>query len=248
MHRVYRQDLPCSGMSHDFVGDDHGDVNVSAFFVGADQGGFGISAMPPAERTAAARAAVALLTALEATMRTRSRTVICALGLLAASAFAPAAAAADARPLQTVPRVDLARYVGTWYEIASYPQRFQKGCTGTVATYSIRDDGMIEVINRCSRDSLTGRITVAKGRAKVVDKVTNARLKVTFFWPFSGNYWVIGLDENYRWAVVGDPGRKYLWILSRTPVLGKEEMEKARQAALSQGYDLEKLIQTVNGN
>lgn len=178
-------------------------------------------------------------------MRTRSRTVICALGLLAASAFAPAAAAADARPLQTVPRVDLARYVGTWYEIASYPQRFQKGCTGTVATYSIRDDGMIEVINRCSRDSLTGRITVAKGRAKVVDKVTNARLKVTFFWPFWGDYWIIDLGAGYEYAVVGHPGRKYLWILSRTPAMAPAVYEGILERLRGQGYDTARLRETL---
>jgi len=87
-------------------------------------------------------------------------------------------------PLRTVPHVDLARYAGTWYEIASYPQRFQKGCTGTSATYTLRADGTVEVLNRCARDSLNGRVTVARGRAKVVDRTSGAKLKVSFFWPF----------------------------------------------------------------
>ena len=119
------------------------------------------------------------------------------------------AAASDA-PLQTVPSVDLARYAGTWYEIASYPQRFQKGCTGTTATYTLRADGGVEVLNRCARDSLNGRVTVARGRARVVDRSTNARLKVSFFWPFWGDYWIIDLGKDYEYAVVGPPSRTYL--------------------------------------
>lgn len=178
-------------------------------------------------------------------MRTARLTGICALGLAGACAFATVAEAARPRPLQTVPRVDLARYVGNWYEIASYPQRFQKGCTGTVATYSIRDDGMIEVLNRCSRDSLNGRMTVAKGKARVVDKATNARLKVTFFWPFWGDYWIIDLGENYEYAVVGHPSRKYLWILSRTPAMAPAVYEGILERLRGQGYDTGRLRVTL---
>ncbi len=120
-------------------------------------------------------------------------------------------------PLQAVSQVDLTRYMGTWYEIAHFPQKFQEGCTGTTATYSLRDDGEVDVVNRCFRGSLQGEESVAEGRARVVDASTNAKLEVSFFGPFWGDYWIIELGEQYDYAVVGHPGRDYLWILSRTP-------------------------------
>ena len=159
-------------------------------------------------------------------------------------AVAPRSEAADS-PLQTVPSVDLSRYVGTWYEIASYPQRFQKGCTGTTATYTMRPDGQIDVLNRCSRDSLNGRVTVARGRAKVVDKSTNAKLKVSFFWPFWGDYWIIDLGQDYEYAVVGHPKRKYLWVLSRTPAMDALVYEGILERLRAQGYDTTHLVRTV---
>ena len=159
----------------------------------------------------------------------------------------PRAAAADA-PLQTVPSVDLARYAGTWYEIASYPQRFQKGCTGTTATYTLRADGKVEVLNRCARDSLNGRVTVARGRARVVDKGTNAKLKVSFFRPFWGDYWIIDLGRDYEYAVVGHPGRKYLWILSRTPVMDTVVYEGILERLRAQGYDTARLVRTLQAS
>lgn len=124
---------------------------------------------------------------------------------------------AELPPLQTVPKVDLNRYLGTWYEVATIPQRFQKGCTGVTATYSLRPDGKIDVLNQCYKDSLNGKYKSVHGKAWVTDTLTNARLKVQFFWPFSGAYWIIELDSNYQYAVVGHPNRNYLWILSRTP-------------------------------
>lgn len=164
--------------------------------------------------------------------------------LLIALASAPLGVAAPP-PLQTVPSVDLSRYVGTWYEIASYPQRFQKGCTGTTATYTLRADGKIDVLNRCARDSLNGRVTVARGRAKVVDKSTNAKLKVTFFWPFWGDYWIIDLGRDYEYAVVGHPNRKYLWVLSRAPVMDGKVYEGILKRLGAQGYDTTRLVRTV---
>lgn len=110
-------------------------------------------------------------------------------------------------PLETVPSVELQRYLGTWYEVASFPQSFQKGCTGTTATYSLREDGKIDVVNRCRLGSLQGEEKVANGRARVVDTTTNARLEVSFFGPFWGAYWIIQLDPDYRYAVVGHPSR-----------------------------------------
>jgi len=156
-------------------------------------------------------------------------------------------AAAKDKPLETVAHVDLARYVGTWYEISSFPQRFQKGCTGTVATYTIRPDGKIDVLNRCSRDSLDGKVTVAKGRARVVDTATNAKLKVTFFWPFWGDYWIIDLGRDYEYAVIGHPNRKYLWILSRTPSMSAGVYDGIIERLRVQGYETGRLVRTLQG-
>lgn len=148
-------------------------------------------------------------------------------------------------PLEVVKGVDLNRYTGTWYEIARYPNSFQKGCTGTTATYTLRDDGKISVVNRCLKDSLDGTEKKAEGRAWVVDPETNARLKVSFFWPFSGNYWIIQLDPEYRYAVVGDPGRKYLWILSRTPRMDAQTYAAILKKLPEQGYDPGRLMKTL---
>jgi apolipoprotein D and lipocalin family protein len=167
-------------------------------------------------------------------------------GALAPGRPAEAAPGAARLPeLRVVPSVDLARYVGTWYEIASFPQRFQKGCTGTSATYEIRRDGQIAVVNRCFRDSLTGRETVARGRARIVDRATRAKLKVSFFWPFWGDYWIIDLGANYEYAVVGHPSRTYLWILSRTRTLEAGVYEGILGRLEAQGYDLSSLRRTL---
>jgi len=111
----------------------------------------------------------------------------------------------DKPPLQVVEFVDLERYLGKWYEIASYPNWFQKGCTASTAQYALLPDGKIEVVNRCRKDNLDGPVKQAKGKAEVADSPTNGKLKVWFFWPFKGNYWIIDLDTDYTWAVVGEP-------------------------------------------
>jgi apolipoprotein D and lipocalin family protein len=152
--------------------------------------------------------------------------------------------AAD-KPLQTVGSVDLERYLGRWYEIASYPAWFQKGCTATTADYSLREDGLIKVVNSCRKGSLDGKLKQAKGRAKVVDQASNARLKVSFFGPFWGDYWIIDLDPDYQWAVVGGPGRKYLWILSRTPQMDQTLYDKIVSRLPAKGYDPKRLNRTL---
>jgi apolipoprotein D and lipocalin family protein len=131
-------------------------------------------------------------------------------------------AADAAKPLQVVPSVDLKRYQGVWHEVARLPNRFQNKCArDTTATYTLRPDGKVEVLNQCREAS--GKISSAKGTAKLADKNGPAsKLRVTFFWPFYGNYWIIDLDPDYQWAVIGEPGRKYFWILSRTPILPQE--------------------------
>ncbi|HEY5761790.1 MAG TPA: lipocalin family protein [Rhodocyclaceae bacterium] len=143
-------------------------------------------------------------------------------------------------PVEAVPRVDLQRYAGVWHEIARLPMPFQKQCVGdTTAEYRLRDDGAVAVLNRCRTAS---GFDQAEGKATVVEGSQNARLKVSFFWPFRADYWIIGLDADYRWAVVGDPSRKYLWVLARSPQLPPEQLEAALTIARAQGYDLSPLI------
>jgi apolipoprotein D and lipocalin family protein len=141
-------------------------------------------------------------------------------------------------PLQTVPFVDLDRYLGEWYEIARYPHRFQEGCVGSTATYSRREDGRIRVINEC-RERQPEKLRRAEGVAWVVEgDPSNAKLQVQFFWPFRGDYWVIELDQDYQYAVVGHPSREYLWILSRTPRMDPARYAELRRRIAAHGYDL----------
>ena len=145
--------------------------------------------------------------------------------------------------LDVVPSVDLNRYVGRWYEIARLPNGFQKKCADTVsANYTLLADGKIEVLNRCRKAS--GEFTTAKGKAKIVDKKTNAKLKVTFFWPFYGDYWILDLGSNYEYAVVGEPGRKYLWILSRSPQMDEALFQQLLQKMAAKGFNTEMMIRT----
>lgn len=147
-------------------------------------------------------------------------------------------------PLEVVPYVDLSRYTGTWYEIARYPHKFQRGCIGSRATYALRDDGKLSVLNECHEESDNSRLRSAKGRAWVVDTNTNAKLKVSFFWPFSGDYWIIDLGRDYEYAVIGHPKRKYLWILSRTQVMDVAVYSAILSRLREQHYDISKLIKT----
>jgi apolipoprotein D and lipocalin family protein len=146
----------------------------------------------------------------------------------------------------TVPAVDLARYAGAWYEIARLPNSFQDGggrtCEGTIATYEARADGTIGVTNRCLD---RGEERIARASAYAVPGSGNGRLRVSFFWPFYGDYWVIGLDPEYRWAVVGSPGRKLLWLLSRTPAMAPADRAAAEAIARAQGFDVARLRPTL---
>jgi len=163
---------------------------------------------------------------------------------LAAMATA-AVVSAEEQPLEVVESVDLDRYLGTWYEIASYPAWFQKGCTAVTAQYSLRDDGLIRVVNSCNKGSLDGKLKQSTGRAKVVDGSSNAKLKVSFFGPFWGDYWIIDLDPEYRWAVVGVPSRKYLWILSRTRSMDEALYQEISGRLQAKGYDKARLVRTL---
>lgn len=167
---------------------------------------------------------------------------------LAASAGLGASAnegsgSADTPPVVTVDAVDLQRYAGLWHEIARIPNRFQKQCArGATAEYTLREDGRITVVNRCIKTD--GSPAEAKGIAKVVDASTNAKLEVSFVsflgWrPFWGDYWIVGLDENYRWAIVGTPDRKYGWILARDSTLDAGTLEEIDAILERNGYDRE---------
>ena len=149
--------------------------------------------------------------------------------------------------LEVVQSVDLSRYVGRWYEIARLPNSFQKKCADSVtADYALRKDGKIEVINQCRKAS--GEVTTAKGKAKIADKKTNAKLKVTFFWPFYGDYWILDLGPNYEYAVVGEPDRKYLWILSRSPRMDEALYQQLLQKMAAKGFNTELMIRTSQPN
>jgi apolipoprotein D and lipocalin family protein len=148
-------------------------------------------------------------------------------------------------PLKTVERVELDRYTGTWFEIASFPQSFQRGCTATSATYTARKDGELDVLNRCRKDALDGEEKSAKGRARVVDRTSNARLEVSFFRPFWGDYWIIDLDPGYQYAVVGHPNRDYLWILSRSRAMPEATYQGILGRLRAQGYETDRLVRTL---
>jgi len=147
-------------------------------------------------------------------------------------------------PLETEQTVDIERYLGTWYEIARLPNRFEKNCEGVTAEYSKRSDGKILVVNTCRKGNPDGPANSAVGRAKIVDTQTNAKLKVSFFGPFWGDYWILDLDEAYSVSLVGEPSGKYLWILSRTPSLSAEEVVLAIKKLKTFGYDTDALYFT----
>lgn len=146
-----------------------------------------------------------------------------------------------AEPPPTVETVDLKRYAGLWYEIASLPNFFQRGCVATTAEYTLAEGGRIAVKNRCRKDTLDGDWKQSEGRARVV---APGKLKVSFFWPFEGDYWILALDPDYRWALVGAPGRDYLWVLSRTPQLPEASFAAITQKAAALGFDLRELRRT----
>ncbi len=152
------------------------------------------------------------------------------------------------KPPQTVNTVDLQRYAGSWYEIAKIPNRFQRHCVGhTTASYSLRNDGNIDVTNRCMQAN--GEYDEAQGIARIVDSQSNAKLEVSFvnllgkqlFW---GDYWIIGLEDHYEYAIVGHPQRKYGWILSRHPQMNTKQLDHLFLILQSQGYDPDAFVIT----
>jgi apolipoprotein D and lipocalin family protein len=136
---------------------------------------------------------------------------------------------------QPAKSVELSRYLGTWHELARYEQGFQKDCEGVTADYALREGGGISVLNRCRKPD--GSIKDAKGKAKIVDTATNAKLKVSFFGPFYGDYWVLDHADDYSWAIIGEPSGRYLWLLSRDSNPGKPRLDALIARARALGYD-----------
>nr|AIA10738.1 lipocalin-like domain protein [uncultured bacterium]AIA10880.1 lipocalin-like domain protein [uncultured bacterium] len=159
----------------------------------------------------------------------------------------PASATGGHPPLPTVKRVDLKRYAGSWHEVARLPQSYEKDCLQATAEYTPNPDGTLKVVNTCYKKR--GRVTSIEGKAEAVPGSRNARLKVSFHGlaalapvPDEGNYWIIGLDPGYQWAMVGTPDRQSLWILSRVAALPYPTYQMLKEKARSLGFDTGKLL------
>lgn len=182
-------------------------------------------------------------------MQIRPRRPLPFLIVLAASALIGCASQPVNRvstaPLEAVSAVDLNRYLGRWYEIARLENRFEKNCEGVTADYSMRDDGLIKVVNTCRKNAPDGEARDAVGRARIVDPKTNAKLKVSFFGAFWGDYWIIDLTDDYSRSIVGEPSGKYLWILARAPTISEESRADALGRLSVLGYDASRLYFTM---
>jgi len=144
--------------------------------------------------------------------------------------------------MDVVKNVNLERYMGTWYEIARFPHRFEKNLVGVTATYSLKPNGKVDVVNKGYKNALDGKPKKANAFAKVPDPAVKGRLKVFFFWPFGADYLILELDkENYQYALVGSSSENYLWILSRTPQMDPKTYDMLVSKAAQRGYDVSKL-------
>lgn len=145
-----------------------------------------------------------------------------------------------------IKELDIDRYLGTWYEIARFDHSFERGLVGVAADYSMREDGKIKVINSGYKDSLSGKFSKAIGKAKIPDPVNEpAKIKVSFFWIFYADYFVLELDKDYNWAIIGSSSDKYLWILSRNPQMDANLYRELLGKIEKRGYDISKLIKVV---
>ncbi len=173
--------------------------------------------------------------------RLHTALILTILIITAISLFGCASSKYAGNPVDTVPSLDLERYLGSWYEIARYQKGFEKNIIGTTAEYTLRDDGRVQVVNSGFKKSLDGSYTSVKAVAWRPDDSVPGALKVKFFGLFTSDYLVLGLDEEYQWAVVGNNERDSLWFLSRTHEVSEETMETMRSIALLQGFDLDQL-------
>lgn len=146
-------------------------------------------------------------------------------------------------PLETVDEVDVERYMGRWYEVARYQHTFEKRLVGVTAEYTLREDGRVRVVNSGFRDDLDGPYRQAKAVAWVPDPAEPGALKVRFFWPFASDYLIFGLDEEYRWALVGNQSRDFLWFLARDHEISPELFSEMKMRASDAGFDLSGLYE-----
>jgi apolipoprotein D and lipocalin family protein len=144
-----------------------------------------------------------------------------------------------------VKSVDLKKYQGLWYEIARLPNFFEKKLNCVTATYTLRDDGKIAVVNAGNNISDPQKRSSSNGVAWVPDKNNPGKLKVQFFWPFSGDYWIMYLDQDYKYVLVGDPDHKYLWILAREKKMDEKTYQMLLQYAINNGYDVKPIIRVA---
>lgn len=156
---------------------------------------------------------------------------------LAACASMTAGPVGNSAVPQPAKPVDLKRYVGLWYEHARYENRFERDCEAVTAEYRRRPDGMIEVVNSCHKAAVSGPLKVAKGRAKVVEGSQDAKLRVSFFGPLFGDYWVLDHADDYSWSIVGEPSGRYLWLLTREPKPPPAQREQLIRRVRELGYD-----------
>jgi apolipoprotein D and lipocalin family protein len=133
--------------------------------------------------------------------------------------------------------VDLQRYIGKWHEQGRYEQSFQRGCEGVTADYAVKPDGTVEVVNSCRQGSVDGPLSTAIGRARVVEGSRNAKLKVSFFGPFEGDYWVLDRAGDYSWALIGEGSGRFLWILTRQRKISEASYRDLVRRAVQKGYD-----------
>jgi len=141
-----------------------------------------------------------------------------------------------------VKELDIEKYLGTWHEIARYDHSFERGLVGVTATYSLCKDGKIKVVNAGYKGRLDGKKSEAIGKAKIPNPQVPSKLKVSFFWFFYGDYFVLELDKDYNWAVIGSSSDKYLWILSRTPQMKDELYQHILKGLMQRGYDVSQPI------
>ena len=149
---------------------------------------------------------------------------------------------------KTVDNFEIEKYLGTWYELARFNHPFERGLVGVTATYLIRDDGTIKVLNQGYKNSLQGELSQANGKAKIPNANCPSKLKVSFFWFFYADYFVLELDKDYQWAIVGSKSMNYLWILSRKPIVEDSLYEFLVQKAKNLGYNTEKIIKVKQSN
>jgi len=171
----------------------------------------------------------------------RVRAAVATLALLIAACSSPPVNRDPSIPLTTATNVDLGQYAGFWYEIARFPNSFEKNCVGSTAQYVKNRDGSIKVLNRCRKLKLECLQDVVEGRARVI---SDGKLAVTFFWPFEGDYWILQVADDYTWALVGEPSGRYLWILAREPQIDPALKDSLTRKLKALGYNTDALYWT----